>query len=155
MTIKVFRGGVWVDAPIKLRRGGVWVDAPVFVRRSGAWVRVNPPPALAASLHWNGQNPCKVSGASGTAAAYTDGGTYYPNVVALTVTGGTPEYDIVYSTSNPKVFAANSGDGIHTTVGYSGLALNETATATITASVTDSAHVHKSASMTISVKRTS
>ena len=38
VTVKVRRGGVWVDAPVRIRRGGAWVDATaVRIRRGGSW----------------------------------------------------------------------------------------------------------------------
>lgn len=39
-NIKVYRGGVWVDAEkVQVLRGGIWVDAEaVQIRRAGAWV---------------------------------------------------------------------------------------------------------------------
>lgn len=156
MTITVRRSGSNVAASVKVRRSGSWVSPSggVFVRRSNAWVRVDATP-LSASLSWNGASTVNVNGASGTAASYNSGGTFYPNILNADYSGGTGSLTASWSTNNPKVFAANSGDGTHTTVGYSGLNLGDTVTATITLTVTDSVGNTKTASTTVKLFRIS
>jgi hypothetical protein len=98
------------------------------------------PPPLTVSIAWNGQTPLPVAGASGVAQPASS--PWAPNVFVALASGGIPPYTgNVWLENNPsaKLVLAAAPDGVHTTIGWSGFAINEVQSSDIVYSVTDSA----------------
>jgi hypothetical protein len=116
-----------------------------------------PPPApLQVSITWAGDRPLNVSGASGVAQSKSSPWT--PNVFGYLVTGGVPPYSEsngLINNPSGKLFIAAAPDGVHNTIGWSGFSINETESAEIFYTATDSAGTTGSSSDTITVRRIS
>ncbi len=124
---------------------------------AGAGTSAPPPQPFNADFSWVGQNPLPISSSAGVAQAVSSP-SYYANVLSYSASGGvTPYSDTGTTLSDPsgKIFLANSGDGIHTTLGWSNLTVNEIQTAQISTTLMDSAGSSKSFSISVAVHRVS
>jgi hypothetical protein len=125
---------------------------------AGANTPAPPPPPFTASVYWNGQSPLPVSSASGVAQTVNTP-TFYPNVIVFIASGGVTPYTSgpLTITSNPsgKLSLATNAGGDHTTVAWTGMAINETQTIELAVTMSDSAGASIPFTMQISVRRVS
>lgn len=88
---------------------------------AAACFSASPPPPFNADVQLVGGSTFNVVGASGD--IYSQGGA----VISESASGGTPGYSfsdgLTLDAGSGAVFVMPSGDGIHNTVGYSGLAV--------------------------------
>lgn len=117
-----------------------------------------PPPPFTATFDWVGQNPMPVSGGSGVAQSVYQP-IFYPNVFSVSSSGGTPPYtsSAITLSNNPsgKLSLATRSDGVHVTIAWTGLAINEIESTDVSITMMDSGGASKHFTTSVTVQRTS